>query len=65
MKLSQMQAETLMQLGNPDTVDGVVDFGVLNELMSLGLVYWRKDHNLEITALGEQVYDELVATKRP
>ena len=62
MPLSEQQREALRTLGN--TVDGhdFIPASVLDELLSMELVYWRTPAELDFTTVGEKVYRELVGT---
>jgi hypothetical protein len=60
MLLTQAQNDALLAIGGTPSDDDFVTKNVLDELLSLELVYWREGE-LEFTKGGERVYQELAA----
>ncbi len=60
MWLTQAQHDAMLMIGGTPSEDDFVTKNVLDELLSLELVYWREGE-LELTEDGETVYKELVA----
>jgi hypothetical protein len=61
MNLSDSHREAILQLGNTASGDDFLMTEVIEELLSLGLVYWRATDNLDFTPVGERVFKELGA----
>jgi hypothetical protein len=61
MNLSDSHREAILQLGNTPSGDDFLMTDVIEELLSLGLVYWRATDNLDFTPVGERVFKELDA----
>ncbi len=49
----------MLKLGNTASGHDFLTTEVLEELLSLGLVYWRARDSLNFTPVGEQVFDTL------
>jgi hypothetical protein len=60
MLLTQAQNDAMLSLGGTPSDDDFITKNVLDELLSLELVYWRGDE-LEFTKDGERVCKELAA----
>ena len=60
MSLTQAQHDAMLALGGTPSDDDFVTKNVLDELLSLELVYWREGE-LEFTRDGERLYNELTA----
>jgi hypothetical protein len=60
MSLTHAQHDAMLALGGTPSDDDFVTKNVLDELLSLELVYWREGE-LEFTKDGERVYKELAA----
>jgi hypothetical protein len=63
MDLTEQQSNALLALGESAVGHDFIEPGVLNELLELDLVYWRKPDELDFTAAGEAVYDELIGSE--
>jgi hypothetical protein len=61
MNLSESHREAILQLGNTASGHEFLMTEVMEELLSLGLVYWRAPDNLDFTPVGERVFKELEA----
>ena len=62
MELTTEQRDALLKLGDTESEAEVISIDVLQQLLKLGLVYKREsDGHLDLTDLGESVYDELSA----
>ena len=59
MNLSEPQQQAILQLGNSASGHDFVAPDVLDELLSMKLVYWRGFRDLDFTPEGEQVWKEL------
>jgi len=59
MNLTEAQTDALLELGESASGHDFMSRKVLGELLTLELVYWRKPDELDFTAAGEEVYDEL------
>ena len=60
MSLTQAQNDAMLSIGGTPSDDDFVTKNVLDELLSLELVYWREGE-LEFTKDGERVYRDLIA----
>ena len=59
--LTDAQRDAMMRLGDPESAFEAIPIDVLNELLALGLLHKRpSDGNLDLTQLGEAVYEQLV-----
>jgi len=61
MNLSERQQEAILTLGNTASGHDFVVKEVLDELLSLELVYWRAPDDVDFTKAGEEVYKEIAA----
>src|SRR5436190_21231191 len=59
MNLTEAQANALLEIGGAIEEHGYIPQRVLNDLMSYDLTYFNKDDEVEFTAIGKAVYDEL------
>ena len=59
MNLSDPQRAAMLELGNTASGHAFVPAQVLEELLSLELVYWRAPDDLDFTPVGEKVFKEL------
>jgi hypothetical protein len=59
MNLSKLQREAILQVGNTASGHEFLTTEVLEELLAMGLIYWRAPDNLDFTPVGEKVFDEL------
>jgi len=62
MPLTQALHDAMLTIGGTPSDDDFITKDVLDELLSLELVYWREGE-LEFTKDGEMVYKELAAVK--
>jgi hypothetical protein len=60
MSLTQDQHDAMLALGGTPSDDDFVTKNVLDELLSLDLVYWREGE-LEFTKDGQRLYQDLTA----
>jgi len=60
MSLTQALNDAILAIGGTPSDDDFITRDVLDELLSLELVYWREGE-LEFTKDGERVYQELTA----
>jgi hypothetical protein len=61
VNLSELHREAILQLGNTASGHEFLTTEVLEELLALGLIYWRAPDNLDFTPVGEKVFKELEA----
>ncbi len=61
MNLSERQREAILGLGETASGHQFIPSQVLEELLSMELVYWRGPEDLDFTPAGEKVYNELAA----
>jgi ribosomal protein S19E (S16A) len=59
MNLSEPQRDAMLTLANWSTGDDFVLQAILDDLRSMGLVYWRTPDEVSFTPAGERVYREL------
>jgi hypothetical protein len=64
MNLTEEQVEALLKLGSPESDLEVVHPGMLQQLITLGLVYRRDSKTIDFTDVGEAVYDELAGSPK-
>ena len=61
MILSNPQREAMLKLGNTASGHEFIPADVLEELLALGLVYWRAPDDLDFTPTGEKVLEQFDA----
>jgi hypothetical protein len=61
MNLSEQQRDALLTLANTAAGHDFVPQEVLDELVLMGLVYWRSPDEVRLTATGEKVYEWVAA----
>jgi len=59
MNLTKPQTDALLQLGESAAGHDFINAHVLEQLLALQLIYWRKPDEVDFTSIGEEVYDEL------
>lgn len=59
IKLTDEQKKVMLQLGRTDSSYEAVPRPVLDELVDLGLLYWRSKDNIYFTTEGEKLHDQL------
>lgn len=59
IKLTDEQRKVMLQLGRTDSTLEAVPRDVLDQLIGLGLLYWRSKDNIYFTDEGERVYSRL------
>jgi hypothetical protein len=64
MILSQAQRDAMLALGSTASEQDFVTKEVLDELLSMHLVYWRDPDDVEFTTTGEEIYRGLAAHPR-
>lgn len=65
MELTKAQRDAILKIGKPNSVAEVVEPGVIEELLELGLLCRRSsDDRLDFTSLGESEYRKLVRSSR-
>ena len=62
MNLSETQVNAMLELGGNAESHGFVPQRVLDELLSMDLIYWRSSSEVDFTQAGKEVYDELAGT---
>jgi hypothetical protein len=60
MTLSEPHLDALVTLANTPAGHDFVPQVVLDDLLSMGLLVWRNEDEVVLTAAGEEVYQELV-----
>ena len=63
MNLSEPQRDAMLRLGDSASGHDFIPPTVLEELLSMKLVYWRAFRDLDFTPAGEQVWKKLVGEK--
>jgi hypothetical protein len=61
MTLSDAQQDALLTLANTASGHDFVPQTILDELVSMELVYWRTPDEVILTAAGERIYQKLAA----
>jgi hypothetical protein len=61
VNLSRAHRDAILQLGNTASSHDFIATEVLEQMLALGLVYWRATDNLDFTPVGERVFKELDA----
>jgi hypothetical protein len=61
MDLTTSQREALLKLGTTASGHDFIDPDVVDELVALKLVHWRMRDDLDLTAMGNQVFKTLTA----
>jgi predicted transcriptional regulator len=61
ISLSDNQKKVLLQLGG-NTCFEMVPSDILNELLSLGIIFKRSDGKYDLTEIGEQTYHTIKKT---
>ena len=64
MDLSESQVKAMLELGGMIEEHDYIPQRVLNDLLSYGLIYWRKADEADFTPVGKEVYAELVGSER-
>ena len=64
MNLTEPQAQAMIELGQSSEGHGFIPQRILNELLSYELIYWRNTDEVDFTAVGKEVYDELVGSTK-
>ena len=60
MNLSEPQRDAMLTLANTISGHDFVPQVILDDLLSIGLVYWRNEDQVDFTPAGEKVYQELL-----
>jgi hypothetical protein len=63
MNLSEPQRDAMLTLANTASGHDFVPQGVLDELLSLKLIYWRTSDEVDLTPIGEQLYQNLAVER--
>jgi hypothetical protein len=61
MKLTEPQRDALLTLANTTSGHDFVPQEVLEDLLSMELVFWRSPDEMNLTPAGEKVYQALAA----
>jgi hypothetical protein len=61
MNLSEPQRDAMLTLANTSSGEDFVLREILDDLLSMDLVYWRTPDEVSFTPAGERVYQELAA----
>jgi hypothetical protein len=59
MELTEHQKEALLKLGDSAAGHAFIEPGVIEELLALNLIYWRREEELDFTSVGEKAYNGL------
>lgn len=59
IELTDEQKKVMLQLGRTDSVLEAVPHPIIEELINLGLLYWRSEDNIYFTIEGERVLSRL------
>jgi hypothetical protein len=61
MNLSEQHRDALLTLANTVSGHDYVAQEVLDELVSMGLVFWRSPDEVALTSVGEKIYERVAA----
>jgi len=59
VELTDEQRKVMFQLGRPDSVFESVPRHVLDQLVQMGLLYYRSEKNIYFTDEGKRIYQQL------
>ncbi len=60
VNLSEPQRDAMLQLGETPSGHSFIPPEILEELLTMDLVYWWTPKDLDFTLAGKKVFDELV-----
>jgi hypothetical protein len=61
MNLTDAQRDAMLTLANTASGHDFVPQDVLDDLLTMGLVFWRTPDEVNLTPVGERVYQKLAA----
>ncbi|OHB59860.1 MAG: hypothetical protein A2167_08750 [Planctomycetes bacterium RBG_13_46_10] len=59
VELTDEQKKVIFALGRPDSVFESVPRHVVEQLVQMGLLYYRSEKNIHFTAEGNRIYQQL------